>query len=273
MPGLNVVGGNIRFPSLQSMADLFRSLINDDMSGATDTPGEGQIATNTSPFLLSFMNSAIRDVYSDLRNVGDPELILDNYLLIGIPPIAVENPAVRVTLSYAGFNNGFTWNSAFTLPISCERVIAMWERLTNTNDPFAPMDQVQALPGGRQHRRMGCWAMEQNAVVMPGCLQEVDLRMRMRITFPDFLNPATLDFSTAYVPILSCQNAVVSKMLVLYAKRFAPEQYQMAVAEDARFIDKLKLEVVRQQQSIASGPAAFGEEATGSIGAWYYSQL
>src|ERR1700744_6481350 len=98
MPGLNVVGGSIRYPSLQSMADLFRSQINDDMSGATDTPGEGQIDTNTSPFLLTFMNSGIRELYSDLRNVGDPALILDNYLLLGIPPISAQNPAQRVTL-------------------------------------------------------------------------------------------------------------------------------------------------------------------------------
>lgn len=273
MPGINVVGGNIRYPSLQSIADLFRSQINDDMSGATDTPGEGQIATNTSPFLLSFMNAAIRDMYSDLRNVGDPALILDNYLLLNIPPVAAQNSALRVTLSYAGYNNGYSWVNTWTLPFSCERVLALWERWSNTNDPFIPMEQVQALPGSWQWQRMGIWAMEQNAIVMPGCLNYVDLRIRCRITFPDFLDPETLNFSTAYVPILSCQNAVVAKMVRLYAKRFAPDMYPMAVQEDQSYMDKLKNEVVRQQQSIAQGSPAFGDEATGSIGAWYYSQL
>src|ERR1700744_612723 len=271
MPGLNVVGGNIRYPSLQSMADLFRSQINDDMSGATDTPGEGQIATNTSPFLLSFMNSAIRDVYSDLRNVGDPALILDNYLLLGIPQLAASNPAVRVTLGYGGYNNGFSWVNTWTLPIGCQRVERLWERWTNTNDPFIPMQQVQALPAGWQGQRMGVWAMEQNAIVMPGCLSQVDIRIRCRITFPNFLNPDTLDFQTSYVPILDCQNAVVAKMLVLYAKRFAPEQYQMAIAEDTRMIEKLKLEIVRQQQSIENQRTPYGDEAVTDMSAMWWN--
>lgn len=504
MPGLNVVGGNIRFPSLQSIADLFRSQINDTMAGATDTPGEGIIMPNTNPDLLVFLDSAVRDTYSDLRNVGDPALILDNYLLLGIPPLAAQNPAVRVTLSYAGYNNGYSWSPLWTLPISCERVLAVWERWANSTQtttstssvsydldqvnvippsdggstfsakyyqaiymmgasssgdtftgwavsqpsaalflrfydssltllgstdlstvssgttvtapantaffviaatgvstgntyavdftrnsvsgytysvttdadnvnfdtaftspsngtavyplavitsgstfqatsfstpaamtltfynnaleslsstsvtqgqtytapsdsaywsltpagtsgdylavytvnitqtstittstpsdmPFIPMEQVHALPGTWQWERMGVWAMEQNAIVMPGCLMPVDLRMRCRITFPDFLNPATLDFSTAYVPILSCQNAVVAKMLRLYAKRFAPDLYQMAVQEDTAYMDKLQREVVRQQQSIANGSRAFGEEATEGIGSWYWN--
>jgi len=265
-----VIGGNNRYPSLQSIADLFRSQINDDMSGATGTPGEGQIATNTSPFLLSFMNSAIRDVYSDLRNVGDPALILDNYILAGIPPLAEQDPAVRVTLAYTGYNNGFTWTNQWLLPISCERVLQLWERWSGSNDPFISMTQVHALPGGYQGYRMGVWAMEQNAIVMPGAMQMVDIRLRCRITFPDYLNPATLDFSHTYVPILSCQNAVVAKMILLYAKRYAPEMYPMALAEDTRFIDKLKLEVVRQQQSIENQRTPFGEEAVTDMASWWW---
>jgi hypothetical protein len=265
-----VIGGNNRYPSLQSIADLFRSQINDDMSGATNTPGEGQIATNTSPFLLSFMNSAIRDVYSDLRNVGDPALILDNYILLGIPPLTQADPTVRVTLAYTGYNNGFTWNPAIVLPISCQRVLNVWERRSNSNDSFVAMSQVPWLPGSYQCDRMGCWAMEQNAIVMPGALCEVDLRLRMRITFPDFFNAATLDFQHTYVPVLDCQNAIVAKMLVMYAKRFAPEQYQMAASEDTRFIEKLKLEIVRQQQSIPNQRTSYGEEAVTDFTCWWW---
>lgn len=265
-----VVGGNIRYPNLQSIADLFRSQINDDMSGATGTPGEGQIATNTSPFLLSFMNSAIRDTHSDLRNVGDPALILDNYLLLNIPPVSAVNPAIRYTLSYAGMNNGLTWSNQWLLPLETQRVERLWERQSNINAVFTPMTQVQALPGNYQGQCMGIWAMEQNAIVMPGCLQYVDIRLRVRITLPDFLNPAILNFASSYVPILDCQNAVVAKMVVLYAKRFAPDMYQMAIAEDTRFTEKLKLEIVRQQQSIENQRRPYGEEAVGDMAAVYW---
>jgi len=31
---------------------------------------------NTNPDLLTLLDSAIRELYSDLRNIGDPELIM-----------------------------------------------------------------------------------------------------------------------------------------------------------------------------------------------------
>lgn len=273
MPGISIVGGNIRYPNLQSIADLFRVMINDSMAGATNTPGEGLIMTNSNPDLLTILNEGVTETYLDLGNVGDPALLLDNYLLLGIPPLTATNPAVRVTLSYAGYNNGFTWNNAWTLPIGCESVLGLWERWSNLNGPFFQMQQVHALPGQCQGQRMGVWAMEQNAIVMPGCMEMVDLRLRCRIVFPEYLDPLTINFTNSYVPILSSKNAIAAKMRLIYATRFAPDQYQLAVAEEARQMDKLKSKVVRQQQSIANGSAPFGEEATGSMAGWWWSQL
>ena len=262
-----IIGGNVRYPSLQSIADLFRAQVNDDFEGATNTPGEGLINYNTAPQVLTFMNSAIRDVYSDLRNVGDPALILDNYILTAIPPLAQINPSVQVSLSYAGYFDGYIWWPGWTLPISCQRVERMWERLTGEQNVFVPMTPAPfGLSGGDQGDRMGQWELRQNAIWMPGCMVSVDLRIRCLITFPDFLNPATIDFTTAYVPIIDCQNAIVAKMLLLYAKRFAPEQYQMAVTEDERLIGKLKLEVVRQMQNTEYQRAEYGSEATTGYG-------
>ena len=264
-----VVGGNIRYPSLSSLAALFRAQINDSFSGTAGVPGEGLIMFNQNPDLLTFMDSAIRDTYSDLRNVGDPALILDNYILRNIPPLAAADPTVQVSLSYAGYFNGFTWSNLWTLPISCERVERIWERWSNTDEAFCPMQPAPfGLPGAVQTQRMGVWEMRQNAVWMPGCLAAVDLRLRCRITFPDFsaFNPNTIDFDTAYVPILSCQNAIVAKMLVLYAKRFDPSQLQWAIAEDERMIGKLRLEVVRQMQNTENQRIQYGDAATQGYG-------
>ena len=262
-----VIGGSIRYPSLQAIANLFRSSINDTFSGATDTPGEGLIMFNQNPDLLVFMDSAIRDVYSDLRNVGDPSLILDNYILLGLPPLATPDPTVQVSLSYAGFFDGYQWHPQWTLPISCQKVERLWERWSGTNLNFTPM---QPAPYGLvpcyQTQWMGTWEMRQNAIWMPGSLVQEDIRIRCRITFPDFIDPTTLDFSTAYVPIVDCQNSVVAKMLVLYAKRFAPDLYQMAVAEDERLTGKLKLEVVRQMQVNENQRLQYGDEATAGFG-------
>lgn len=267
-----VIGGNTRYPSLQSIADLFRSSINDDFTGATNTPGEGLIATNTAPFMLTFMNSAIRDMYSDLRNVGDPALILDNYILTGLPALTAPDATVQVSLSYAGFFNGYQWLPQWTLPIGCKSVERLWERLSGSNANFSPMVAVPSgLPGVLQQSRMAMWEMRQNAIWMPGAMLSVDLRLRCRITFPDFLNPATINFTTSYVPILDCQNAIVAKMLVLYARRFAPDLYPTATQEEAKFIGKLQLEVVRQMQTAEYSRKSFGEEATNNFSATFQS--
>jgi hypothetical protein len=61
------IGPQNNYPSLAEIANLARSKVNDDKAGATGTPGEGQILTNSSVTLQNFMNSAIRDTYRDVR--------------------------------------------------------------------------------------------------------------------------------------------------------------------------------------------------------------
>ena len=86
------VGGNIRYPTLQAICDLFRSQINDTGNNTTGygtgTGNQaGLIMPNSNPDLLNFLNAACVDLFAELRNVGSPELILDNWDLIGLPPV------------------------------------------------------------------------------------------------------------------------------------------------------------------------------------------
>ncbi len=269
-----VVGGNIRYPNLQSIADLFRASINDTFNnqggaGVGYGGGAGLIMPNSNPDMVTFLDAATREMFSDLRNVGDPELILDNYILTGLPPVnswlgpGVVNPATQVSIAYSGYFDGVQWYSDWVLPISTSKVLFLWERQTNTNTNFVPMRQAPfGLAGVQQGIRQGKWEMRQGQVWMPGSIQLTDIRMRVRITYPDNLNPANINYTTTYVPIVDSTNAIVSKMLIRYAMRFAPENYQMAVAEEKRLMDKLKLEVVRQMQSQENQRAEWGAQAT-----------
>lgn len=261
-----VVGGNVRYPNLQAIADLFRSKINDTFnntqgSGTGTGNQAGLIMPNSNPDLQTFIQSAVEELYSDLRNVGDPELIIDNYI-VTIPALATQNPAVQVSLAYSGYFNGFTWSSTPTLAVSISKMLAMWEQQTGTNLGFVPMKPAPfGLPSVLQGNSMNVWEMRQGAVWMTGCLLETDLRIRARITFPSAPYSPTLNFSTAYIPILDSRNAIVAKMLVQYAIRFAPDLYAMAIAEDMRYMDKLKLEVVRALQANENERTPFGDEA------------
>jgi hypothetical protein len=261
------IGGNVRYPNLQSIADLFRFKINDTFSNSTGSGtgsggGAGLIMPNSNPDLVTLLDSAIQETYSDLRNIGDPELIIDNYIIPALPALTKTDPAVQVSLAYTGFFNGFTWDSTKKLPISLSKVLMLWERQTNTQDNFYPMTQAPfGLPGQLQGQTMKMWEMRQGQIWMPGCLQVTDIRLRGRITYPEYLSPVNLNYSTTYVPILDSRNAMVSKMMVQYAMRFAPENYQMAIAEEARQMAKLQLEVVRQMQAQENQRAEFGAEA------------
>lgn len=262
-----VVGGSVRYPNLQGIADLFRSKINDTFnstggSGVGTGNNAGLIMPNSSNDLQVFIQSAVEELYSDLRNVGDPELILDNYIVSGLPALTQQNPAVQVALGYQGFFDGFMWHSQFVLPISVSKMLAMWERLTGSGLDFYPMSPAPfGLPSRMQGDSMGCWEMRQGSIWMPGALTMRDLRIRARITFPSAPYSPTLDFSTAYIPILDSRNAIVAKMMVQYAMRFAPDLYAMAIAEDKRYMDKLTLEIVRVLQGIENQRSAFGDEA------------
>ena len=261
-----VIGGNVRYPNLNSIANLFRSKINDTVNntGGTGTGSDntaGAIMPNSNPDLLVFMDSAIQEVFSDLRNVGDPELILDNYIITNIPPLTAPDPSVQVSLGYMGYFNGFQWDGTKVLPISVSKMLAMWERQAGTNDNFVPMTPAPfGLPGQMQGNRMGYWEMRQGQIWMPGCLQATDIRLRARINYPVPFGP-NINFATTYVPILDSRNAIVSKMMIQYATRFAPEQYGMCISEEDRLMSKLKLEVVRQMQANENQRAEFGGEA------------
>jgi hypothetical protein len=275
MANQSAIGGNVRYPSLQSIGDLFRASINDTMNNTTGTGvgtgnQAGLIMSNQNPDLVTFMDEAIPEIFSDLRNVGDPELILDNYILEGIPALQVQDPTVQVGLNYAGFFNGYTWSNLWTLPIGLTKMLAMWERQSGTNNSFSPMRPAPfGIGGGLQGLYMGLWELRGDTIWMPGATQALDLRIRCRIGYPIPLFSTNLDFQTTYVPILDCKNAIVAKMRIQYALRFAPELYQTAIAEETRLMSKLKLEIVRAMQGQENQREPFGEEATADFAiAW-----
>jgi hypothetical protein len=255
------------YPNLQGMMDLFRSSVNDDGSG-TDGPQGGIIATNAAPFTLPFLNNAIKWVFRKLRNIGDPALIIDNYLLLGLPALTGPNPAVQVSLGYEGYFDGFENHAQWTLPSGAITIDRVWERLAGSDLTFHPMQESpDGLPGVHQVSRMRHYEWRGNAIWMPGSLESVDLRIRAKISMPAMLG-TNLNFSTTYVPILDCEDAIVDRMLVRYARRFAPDQLADAKAASAESIFELERMVVRQSQRKQNRRRDFGEDAVGNFAGW-----
>lgn len=268
------VGGTNVYPSLESMAQLFRSRINDDAAGATDTPGEGSIAYDNAPFIMPFMNSAMEDLFSDLRIVRDPTLIFDNYIVEGIPVIngpygsAAPAPETQVYLGYNGFFDGTQMWPAFKLPIYTRDVTRLWERITGSANNFVPMSEAQfGLPPVQQGSLMREWEYRGDSIWMPGALQQVDLRIRGTLNFVDYINNVdysvsptvgTLNFSNTFFPIQDSKNSIVAKMLVQYAQRFSPESLAAAQADETMKVKKLKQEIALRRQTVQYSRGDFG---------------
>jgi hypothetical protein len=265
-----IIGGNQRYPSLQGICDLFRAQINDTFSnsmgsGTGQGGGGGLVMNDTNPDILVLLNAACLDTFAELRNVGSPELILDNWIVSGLPALTQPDASVQVALGYAGYFDGYQWHPQWTLPIGLSRILAVNQRVTNSGFAFGECHHYPAgIPGALQGLLMSGWEMRQGALWLSGCLSEIDLRIRCRITFPPFLSTAAsvIDFSTAYVPILDSLNAIADKMLVRYARRFAPELLPVAKDAEQESMGKLRLESVRERQSAENERGEFGAAAT-----------
>jgi hypothetical protein len=232
-------------PTLESICDLYRSIVNDTFSN-----GAGQINTDTAPWMKPFLNSAIRDLYSDLRIVGDMKVVKDNYLINGIPAIPAQNPETQVALTYQGYFDGTSWDYTRFLPPDLMWLTKVWQRPSNTGAVFMPMQIAPAgLCGVYQGSGMGQYEVRgNNELWMNGATLNTDLRLRYVAVFPDIIGDA-IDFTTTYVPIQDCTNAVAFKMVAYYAQRLSPDQFQLAESQAAKFTKKLITESILNSQT------------------------
>src|SRR5271154_2612663 len=213
--------------SLLTICNLVRALINDSQAGATGTPGEGQVFTDDpsiSPFVQPLLNSGIRALYRELRNVGDPALVFDNYIITGLTPINGANgpgnpdPAAQVYVGQGGYFDGTQLWPNQTLPTNTLLMERVWERQTNSNNPFSEMRQAQfGLPSRQQQPSFVDWEWRNYNVNMVGATQTNDLRLRYWGSLPTFYSD-TLDFASTYVPIIDCTDALAYKIATMYAR-------------------------------------------------------
>lgn len=246
MPVLPVTG----YPSLSTIANLVRSIVNDDKAGATGTPGEGQILTNSSVTLQNLMNSAIRDTYRDIRIMGQPTLIKDNYIVSDLPPlnsasgVGVPNPAVQVALTFTGYYDGLGIQPNFTLPSDLIMPMELWERQSGSNLPFREMKRVPGpLNSYIQNNSLGQWEWRTDQIWMNGALTNRDIRIRYYATYVDLVT-ASINWDLTYVPILDSQECIADKVAVRYAARLGGDA--LADARESARVSLLKL---RQQNT------------------------
>lgn len=265
--------------SLATIMELVRSLVNDTQAGVTDTPGEGQIFTNNpeiSPFTQPFLNSSIRELYRELRNIGDPVLIKDNVIIQALPVVnsptngsGSPDPTVQTVLSTVGYFDGVQQWPNFQLPSDMLNPIRLWERNTGTNDSFQdmtqPQDGLEPYPQGTCLRE---WEWRNNNLNFHGATQERDIRMRYYASLPQFFS-STLDFNSTYVPVLDCTDAVAYKTAVKYARMLGSPGLADLAMEAKEQMFQLKNATTRRMQSVTYRRVPYGN-SSGDINNQYW---
>lgn len=267
------------YPTLLEIMNLVRAIVNDSFSGATATPGEGQIFTDNStitPAALPLLNSAIRKVYRKVRTTGQPALIQDNYLSIGLTPVngplgpSVPDPTIQVRLGFDGYDNGSgTVNPSFTLPSDLFAPIKLWERLSESEETFNIMNQkIAGLEPRNQRRSFTDWEWRNNNIYMNGSIETRDLRIRYRCFLPQFFNP-NMDFSSVQIAIPDCDDAVALYTVIPLARSLgAPLQTIMELENSAKEeIFDLRNEWTRFLQQAKIKRQQFGNAEED---AWFY---
>jgi hypothetical protein len=266
-PTINVTG-NTGDTSLLTIMNLVRALVNDSQAGATGTPGEGQVFTDNpsiSPFTQPFLNSSIRELYRELRNVGQPTLLKDNVIVSGLTPLnsptnglGSPDPAVQVYLSFGGYFDGVTLNKNLLLPGDMIYPVRVWERQTNTQNSFVPMDQPQfGLPSILQGPTFNTWEWRNDNIWMVGATQTNDVRLRYWCTLPQFFSQ-TLDFASTFVPIIDCTDAVAYKTAVKYATMLGSPGLNDLKMDAKEQMFQLKNGITRRQQSVNYSRIPYG---------------
>lgn len=185
----SVTGG---LPSLETVANLARLFLNDWQKGLLSTPGEGKVSADSvlaSPQSIVALSSAIREVYRELRNAGEPRLIRDN-VQASLPANSVTGPTIQTYLSPAGYWDGGILNPSPVLPPDMLRPVRLWEQQTGNQLPFVPMKQPQfGLPSRNQTFALGEWEWREGAIWFVGTLAPITIRMRYIAAAVQFFPP------------------------------------------------------------------------------------
>jgi hypothetical protein len=259
------------FPTIQTITNLVRSDVRDDMAGATGTLGEGQILvdnTSISVTMANLFNSAVRELGRQLRLQNAPMLIRDNFIIANIPPIngpqglGVADPTVQVAIGTNGYFDGTLWHASYALPGDVYEVVRCWERRTDSNDTFADMGEpANGLAGVYQAQGWGRWEWRNDMVWTSGSLDNRDLRIRylMLLTAQFVANTNT---ASTYLPIKDCEEAVARKIERLYSGRQGGAMDPIRVREEKAATDDFLNQIVHRKQGTNYQTLAYGNEST-----------
>jgi hypothetical protein len=263
MPVLQLTGP---YPTYKRVMNLARAFVNDTFQGATGTPGEGQIFTDSAPMTIPFLRAVTAELYQELGNTtGTGVVIRDNFILNNIPPVhgahgwGIPDPGVQVYFSYTGYFDGRHIHPNLFLPPDLIMPLFMWERTHNTNNEFEPMYEAQfGIPTAQQTTALAFWEWREEKIWCMGCLIPKDVRIRYIAALP-LVDDTVTDLAQLSVPIQDCERALAMKLARDYGFPRGADQVQLADAMQKEATFLLKNRYMRSIQTVDFRAEPYGD--------------
>jgi hypothetical protein len=246
---------------MDEIMQLVRSIVADTYPGIAGQ--QGRIITNDAPFVIPYFNSAFRWIQRKLRQEGASFPIVDNWILPGVTPVAVNTPTTQVNISFNGYFDGAVLNKQPRLPSDCQQLLEVWETGTGTNLPFQPMVQPQrGLQSRFPLQRQREWEWRQYQLNMIGATQSVDLRLRYQQGLPPLNVPAE-DFAETTVNILDSQDVIANHIAMMYAQARGAQDVSVVKGARDEAMDDMANDWIRRSQAVVYRRQAYQTDASG----------
>lgn len=249
------------YPTAEAVMDRARAFVNDAFRG-----GQGRILTDTNPFTVQFLNSALEELQARLRNRGVISLTYDNVILSGLTPPKVIGPGQQQRVAFQGFFDGALWHPTPALPQECLQVLEVWEQQNGSGLPFQPMTQQRPLQDRCQGPWLQCWEWRQDSIILIGSTVIENLRIRFQAQLAP-IAPATAEnpLTNVTINILASVNALAKLVAYNYALALGAPAAQ-AMADDAeRYVRLITNSYTRQNQRVDYRRRQFGDGNTDRI--------
>jgi hypothetical protein len=235
-----------------------RAFVNDAFQG-----GAGRILTNTAPFTVEYLNSALEELQDKIGNNGVITLIKDNYIATPILPYLGPDPNVQQQLAYTGFFDGVTWNKIPTLPLDMAVPFKLWTRQTGSGLPFTPMSQPQEGLVGLWPTcsYLTSWEFRTDSIFLIPANQNADIRIRYESRLLEIPpDSSTDDWVNTQISIFASTNALATIVAYLYARARGAQAAPQVQTDGERMMRYIVRRYTRRAQSIEYRREPYGDD-------------
>ena len=241
------------YPIADEVAQLARASVNDMLR---DTAG--RILTNSAPFTIPYLNSAIRKTQRYFANNGLTNYVKDNVILTGMAPAASTDPSVQVFVSKDGYFDGVKTNPSPVLPNDLILPLMVWERPTNSAAAFQVTNHIDedGLPSRVPGGSLDIYEWRNDALNFIGATITIDLRLRYEAAITPVGVGANL--TQVVIPLRDAHEALATWVIYYYARARRGMEAAAAIKKLAEEeMDEVINRYVRKDQRIAYRPGGF----------------